>query len=161
MQHKLFGVAGTKGLAELLKAWHQHGQSNGSAGMIQSVVQKIGPMRLGLIVAGVDLADAAGLLGSNTMNLLLEAVSRQADFVIIDSPPVLAVSDALMLSIQVDGVVLVASAGSITRKQLEQALRRLGDVHSKIVGVVLNRQKAGADDLYQRYASAYANPTGT
>jgi Mrp family chromosome partitioning ATPase len=122
--------------------------------MIKRVIQKIGAMRLGLIVAGSDLGDAAGLLGSDTMIALLETVSRWFDYVIIDSPPLLAVADALMLSIQVDGVVLVASAGSIPRKQLEQTLRRLSDVNANVVGVVLNRQKAGADSYSHYYDRA-------
>jgi non-specific protein-tyrosine kinase len=151
MQHKLYDISGTYGLAELLVALRGHTWPNGSAEMIEGVIQKIGPMRLDLIVAGSHLADASAFLGSETMKLLLDTVSQNVDYVIIDSPPLLAVADALVLSTQVDGVILVARAGSIHRKQLAKALRRLGDVKANVVGVVLNRQKAGADGYYQYY----------
>jgi len=156
MQHKLFDVSGAYGLAELLIALEGHGRPNGRGEMIERVIQKIGPMRLGLIVAGSYLDDAAGLLGSDTMKVLLETVSRHVDYVIIDSPSLLAVADALMLSTQVDGVVLVARAGSIPRKQLVQTLRRLSDVNANVVGVVLNREKAGTDGHYYDYYHAYS-----
>ena len=156
MQHKLFDVSGAYGLAELLIALEGHGRPNGRGEMIERVIQKIGPMRLGLIVAGSYLDDAAGLLGSDTMKVLLESVSRHVDYVIIDSPSLLAVADALMLSTQVDGVVLVARAGSIPRKQLVQTLRRLSDVNANVVGVVLNREKAGTDGHYYDYYRAYS-----
>ena len=157
VQHKLFDVSGAYGLAEVLIALNGHGRPNGRGEMIKRVIQKIGPMRLSLIVAGSDLADAAGLLGSDTMKVLLKTVSRHVDYVIIDSPPLLAVADALMLSTQVDGVVLVASAGLIPRKQLEQTLRRLSDVNANVVGVVLNRQKARTDGYYYDYYRAYTD----
>jgi tyrosine-protein kinase Etk/Wzc len=71
--------------------------------------------------------------------------------VIIDSPPLLAVSDALLLSTQVDGVVLVTSAGATPRKHLEHALHRLGDVQAHIIGVVLNRRKVDENYRYYNY----------
>ncbi|MCI0731154.1 MAG: polysaccharide biosynthesis tyrosine autokinase [Chloroflexi bacterium] len=157
VQHKLFSLSWAYGLAELLSAPEGHGSPNGRGEMIKRVIQMIEPMRLGLIVAGSDLADAPGLLGSDRMRVLLETVSRDVDYVIIDSPPVLAVADALMLSTQVDGVVVVASAGLILRKQLEQTLRRLSDVNANVLGVVLNRQKAATNGYYAYYHRAYTN----
>jgi Mrp family chromosome partitioning ATPase len=68
--------------------------------------------------------------------------------------PVLAVADALMLSTQVDGVVLVARAGSIQRRQLAETIRRLGDVKANVVGVVLNQQKAGVKEASHEYSGA-------
>lgn len=156
-QHKLFELSETGGLAELLIEMEQRGAANGREDLIQDAIQKIGPMRFGLITAGVGLADTAGLLGSDTMKLFLQSVSRQVDYVIIDSPPLLAVADALMLSIQVDGVVVVAGAGLIHRKQLEQTLRSLHDVNAHVIGVVLNRQKAGTDGYAFPNYGTYTN----
>jgi Mrp family chromosome partitioning ATPase len=68
--------------------------------------------------------------------------------------PVLAVADTLMLSTQVDGVVLVAGAGSILRRQLAETIQRLGDVRANVVGVVLNRQKAGVKETSHEPAGA-------
>ncbi len=163
MQHQLFEVSGADGLAEILIALERHGRLDGLATdvarklkeqIVKRAVQKIDPLRFGLVAAGSDVANAAGLLGSDTMRELLETVARDADYVIIDSPALLAVADALLLSTQVDGVIVVASAGLIPRKQLEQALRRLSDVNANVVGVVLNRQKADADGYYSDYYGA-------
>jgi len=68
--------------------------------------------------------------------------------------PVLAVADTLILSTQVDGVVLVAGAGSILRRQLAETIQRLGDVRANVVGVVLNRQKAGVKETSHEPAGA-------
>jgi capsular exopolysaccharide synthesis family protein len=157
MQHKLYGVAASEGLAELLIGLGGHAWPNGSADLIKRATQKIETMRLELIVAGSDLEDAAGLLGSETMKLLLDDVAQRFDYVIIDSPPLLAVADALILSRQVEGVILVAHAGSVHRKQLEKALRSLHEVNANVVGVVLNRQKSGTNDYYAYYYRNHAN----
>jgi succinoglycan biosynthesis transport protein ExoP len=151
MQHKLYGVSGDYGLAEILTGLGGHAWPNGSGEMIKGGIQKIGPLRLDLIAAGSELADASGMLGSDTMKMLLDSLSEHVDYVIIDSPPLLAVADALMMSTQVDGVVLVASAGSSHRKQLEKALRSLSEVNANVVGVVLNRQEAGSDGYNKKY----------
>jgi capsular exopolysaccharide synthesis family protein len=156
-QHQLFEVPGDYGLAELLVALESQGQQ-GADKLLRSGILKLEPMSLGLIVAGTDLANAAGLLGSDTMKVLLETVSRHVDYVILDSPPLLAVSDALMLSTQVDGVVLVARAGTIHRAQLDKSLRRLTDVDANVLGVVLNRQQPSGDSYYRDYHQASASP---
>jgi polysaccharide biosynthesis transport protein len=153
MQDKLFGVSGEYGLAELLIAFQQNQPSERDA-LARRAVQKMKTMSFGLIVAGSDRENATGLLGSDTMRDLLETVSPHVDYVIIDSPPVLAVADALMLSIQVDGVVVVARAGSIQRKRLEQTLHRLQEVRAPVLGVVLNRVRVRNEGYY--YSREYS-----
>lgn len=157
-QHELFDVPGAYGLADLLAALDEHGQANGWGEIVQHAIRKAGPERLGLIPAGSDLAGATALLGSDRMRALLEILAQRADYVILDSPPVLAVSDALMLSTQVDGVVLVTSVGSLPSTLLAESLRRLGDVNANVLGVVLNRQKPEADGHYHRYYRAQPKP---
>jgi capsular exopolysaccharide synthesis family protein len=155
-QHKLFEVAGEPGLAELLISLEGHDRSNGSGEMIERVTQKLKPANLGLITAGSNLVEGARLLGSDTMKMLLQTISQHVDYVIIDSPPLLAVADPFMLSTQVDGVILVASASSIPRKQVEQALHRLGEANANVVGVVLNHQEASVDGYqYYQYYRVY------
>jgi polysaccharide biosynthesis transport protein len=152
-QDKLFGVSRDFGLAELLIAFQQHPPSERDA-LARRAIQKMETLSFGLIVAGTDREHATGLLGSDSMRDLLDTVSPHVDYVIIDSPPVLAVADALMLSIQVDGVVVVARAGSIQRKRLEQTLNRLQDVHAHILGVVLNRVRVRSEGYY--YSREYS-----
>jgi polysaccharide biosynthesis transport protein len=158
MQHRLFNVPGDQGLAELLVMLEGREWPNGSGEIIKRAIQKPKPANLGLIVAGSNSVDGAKLLGSDTMKMLLKTVSQHVDYVIIDSPPLLAVADAFMLSSHVDGVILVAGASSTPRKQVEQTLHRLNDVNANVVGVVLNRQKSGADGYYYfPYYNAYAD----
>jgi succinoglycan biosynthesis transport protein ExoP len=161
-QHKLFNVAGDHGLAELLVMLEGHDRLNGSGEMIERVIQKLKPVNFGLIAAGSNLADGTRLLGSDAMKMLLKTVSQHVDYVIVDSPPLLAVADPFMLSTQVDGVVVVASASSIPRQQVEQALSRLKDANANVLGVVINRQKASEDGYaYYQYYRAYAErPSG-
>jgi polysaccharide biosynthesis transport protein len=149
-QHQLFGVLPDYGLAELLVALEARGHLDANA-LIQRGVHKIEPMSLGLIAAGSDFASAAGLLGSDTMKVLLDTAAQHTDYVILDSPPLLAVSDALMLSTQADGVILVASAGTSHRKHIEASLRGLNDVNSNVVGVVLNRQRLRGNGYHNDY----------
>lgn len=148
MQHKLFNVAGNYGLGELLVMLEGHERPNGSGEMIERAIQKLQPGNLSLIAAGSKPVDGSRLLGSDAMKVLLQTVSQHVDYIVIDSPPLLAVADAYMLSTEVDGVILVAGVSSIPRKQVEQALNRLNDVNARVVGVVLNRQKVGRDGYY-------------
>jgi succinoglycan biosynthesis transport protein ExoP len=151
VQHKLYDVSAAEGLAELLTGLGGHTWPNGSGDLIKRVTQKIGSTGLDVIVAGSDLENAAGLLGSDTTKAVLDNIAQHFDYVIIDSPPVLAVADALILSRQVDGVVLVARAGLTHRKQLEKALHGLHEVNASVLGVVLNRQKSGNDSYFDYY----------
>jgi capsular exopolysaccharide synthesis family protein len=150
-QHEMFGLPSTYGLAELLLSADGHAWSNGSRDMLARARQTLAPLRLDVITAGADLADAWPLLGTETMRGLLATVAQTVDYVIIDSPAVLATSDALTLSTQVDGVLLVARAGQVHRRQLEQALQRLEGVKAHVIGVILNRQRPEATG----YASYY------
>jgi polysaccharide biosynthesis transport protein len=154
-QHDLFDVSGEKGLAELLVDLDGHGPQSGEL-LIKRAVQRPGPVRLSLLAAGSQADEATGLLGSDTMRLLLRIVQQQFDYIIIDSPPVLAIADALTLSIQVDAVVVVARAGSLPRRQLDQTLRRLMDVNANVVGVVLNQQRVRPSNYPGYY---YGPPT--
>lgn len=159
-QHRLFDVVGDYGLAELLVALEGHDRVNGSGEMIERLTHKLKPGNLGLIAAGYNLTDGARLLGSDTMKMLLHTVSQYVDYVIIDSPPLLAVADPFILSTQVDGVVLVASARSIPRKQVEQAMQRLSDANANVLGVVLNHLDPSMEDYqYYQYYHAYTDET--
>jgi capsular exopolysaccharide synthesis family protein len=73
---------------------------------------------------------------------LLQALGEDADLVLIDSPPVLPLSDAVALAGQVDAVALVAAAGVSTRSQVSRSLQRLAQVDAPVLGIVLNHASA-------------------
>jgi capsular exopolysaccharide synthesis family protein len=98
----------------------------------------------------------AEILGSQAMAAMLEHLREMADVVVIDAPPVLPVTDAVALSTQVDGVVLVARDSRTNRHSIVEARRRLDGVGANVVGCVLNAAKTNSD-LYSDYT--YLRPT--
>jgi capsular exopolysaccharide synthesis family protein len=92
----------------------------------------------------------AELLGSQAMANLLDQLREVVDVVVIDAPPVLPVTDAVALSTQVDGVLLVARDGKSHRHSLSEARRRLDGVGANVIGCVLNAARSNAD-LYADY----------
>jgi polysaccharide biosynthesis transport protein len=97
-----------------------------------------------VITSGPVPPDPSELLSSKRARSLIESISNQADLVIIDSPPVLAVTDPRIIAGMVDGVILVASAGRTDRNHVTHAVEQLQLVDAPILGTVLNRQDASA-----------------
>ena len=102
----------------------------------------------------------AELLGSQRQRDLLAALEEEADFVLLDSPPVLTVTDALVLAPRVDGVMLVVEAGATRRGALLKAREALAHTGGRVLGVTLNRLTARRSGFYyyqyyQYYYSRY------
>jgi len=91
------------------------------------------------------------LLGSSAMRDFLKQAREKFDHIIIDSTPVLSVTDAVVLSVEVDGVLVVIRSGQTTKR----ALRRIGEifhqVHARVLGVVLNAVNLDEPDNYHYY----------
>ncbi|MFN3596555.1 MAG: polysaccharide biosynthesis tyrosine autokinase [Rubricoccaceae bacterium] len=85
------------------------------------------------------IENPAELLGSPRMREVLRQYRRMFDVVVIDSPPVLAATDAVLLSTQADATVVVTCAGKTKGADIEQALDHLADVGAHVVGGILNR----------------------
>jgi non-specific protein-tyrosine kinase len=83
------------------------------------------------------------------MDALLQQLRNEADIVLLDAPPVIAVTDAAILATKVDGVLLVASAGHTRREHAQRAKELLTKVNARIVGAVLNN--AVLDTSIYRY----------
>jgi len=106
---------------------------------------------LSVYVAGPHPPNPAELLQSERFKSVLKRLTGKFDYVILDSPPVLAVTDAAVLSTLVDGVVMVTRAFQ-TRKELAQhAVRRLTDVGAHVAGVVLNAVNLTKDEYKYSY----------
>lgn len=104
-----------------------------------------------ILPAGVIPPNPGQLLASKSMASLFTELRDAYDFLIIDSPPVVPVMDALPLTRLVDGVIIIARYKSTRRGQLSRALSNLGRVNAKILGVVLNRVDDGDDSPYYTY----------
>ena len=101
------------------------------------------------------------LLGTQRVAELLRSLQATADFVLIDSPPLLPVTDSLVLSRRVDGVVVVAWPGRTRRRQLSRALQMLGDADANVIGLVMNatlRDTSSYGGYYDRYNDDPAKP---
>ncbi|WP_022926316.1 polysaccharide biosynthesis tyrosine autokinase [Serinicoccus marinus] len=95
------------------------------------------------------------LLGSTAMSRLVETLEERFDYVIIDSPPLLAVTDAAILSTQADGVIVVVGTKLVRRDQLDRALGSLRKVDANVLGLVLNRLPTKGPDAYSYAYESY------
>ncbi|QCX34367.1 CpsD/CapB family tyrosine-protein kinase [Caloramator sp. E03] len=92
-----------------------------------------------VIPSGTIPPNPAEMLSSSKMKIFLERVREQFDYVILDTPPVITVTDAQILSTMADGVILVVSSGEADRDAAIKAKELLLNVNAKILGVVLNK----------------------
>lgn len=90
-----------------------------------------------LLPAGEEPPNPADLLSSKRMNEIIGILKARATYVLFDSPPVLAATDAALLGVKVDGALLVIKAGQSRRDQTNQAQSRLEQVNVRVVGAVL------------------------
>lgn len=129
---------------------------------IDDVVQSPGAVGLHIIGAGRLPPNPSELLGSGRMKQLLEHLSSSA-VVILDAPPLLAVTDAAVLSTQADGAVIVVSAGKTTTELLRRALAALQKVGGHPLGIVLNKvpKRRGTAYDYSYTDSYFTQPEFT
>jgi capsular exopolysaccharide synthesis family protein len=153
--NKVFEVERSPGLTDVLV-----GNS-----LLADVVQETKVPNLFVLGSGRFPPNPAELLGSSAMRVLLEEAEQRFDVVLLDSPPVLAVTDAAVLSTIADGVVLVVRVGSTVRAAAERSASQLQAVHGRLVGTVMNdidfRQRAfGGTYGYYYYYYYYGSETG-
>ncbi|HEX3426903.1 MAG TPA: polysaccharide biosynthesis tyrosine autokinase [Acidimicrobiales bacterium] len=117
---------------------------------------------LRVLPAGDIPPNPSELLAGRRTKEILESVLADADFVLVDSPPVLPVSDAAVIATLVDATILVVNDNATRRKQLSRTLELLGQVDAGVIGTVLNRTEEGASNYkyrgrYYQYAPRSSN----
>jgi succinoglycan biosynthesis transport protein ExoP len=125
--HEVLGLSNERGLSEVLT-----GQSQP-----HEVIQATKAPQLYIMTAGSTPTNPGALLGSSKMRELLSKFCREFDHIVIDSPPTLAVNDAVMLSTMVDGVLLIVGP-SISKTLVRELCSRLAHVRARILGVIMN-----------------------
>ena len=115
----------------------------------------VGNGRLWVYPSGPLPPTPAELLGSKQANQILESLRDSVDIVVVDSPPVLPVADALVLSRIADATLLVANAEQTRRNELVGAFEALDQAGARLVGTILNQAVAGGDDTYYEYGRGY------
>ncbi|MDD3417094.1 MAG: CpsD/CapB family tyrosine-protein kinase [Lachnospiraceae bacterium] len=106
---------------------------------------------LEIITSGKIPSNPSEILYSNAMKNLIEKIKMEYDYVFIDTPPVIAVTDAVIMSQYIDGVVLVCSSGKTEVEMVKKAKESLAKVNANILGVVLNKIPLKG----QKYANYY------
>lgn len=145
--HKLFGLSNERGLTTMMVD---------AVAMKNPPLQETGVNGLRLLASGALPPSPSDLLGSRRMDEVIQVLLADADMLLLDAPPVMAVADATVLATKVDGVLLVVSAGQTRRDNVRVAKSRLEKVNANLLGVVLNnvaldtslgRYYAGRDEI--------------
>ncbi len=125
-QHTIWGVEQEPGLTTM---------------MLEDIervpLREVGVENLRLLTSGPLPPNPADLLTSPRMDAVIERLKGEADFVLFDAPPVIAVTDAALLAAKLDGALLVMRAGRTRRDHAEQARDLLQRIHVRIVGALL------------------------
>src|SRR5690606_6508462 len=113
--------------------------------------------RLGIdvITAGALPSNPQELLSSRRFGIVLETLKKHYDRVVIDSPPVHPVSDAMILSSHADAVVYVVKAGDTSASLAAKGIKRLRSVGAPVIGAVLNQVNLKQKSRYGEYYSGY------
>jgi len=148
--HEVFHLTREPGLSEVLRGLQTF---EGASRPVQ-----IGEsQQLAVLTAGsFQGVSAPGLVGSTRMQTLLGELREQFDLVILDTPPVNILTDAALLGVNADGVLLVVRAGSTDTAALRYAMEQLNHVRAPTLGIVLNAvdlKRFGAYDAAYKYYS--------
>ncbi|MDQ0848584.1 capsular exopolysaccharide synthesis family protein [Arthrobacter sp. B3I9] len=128
-------LVGTSGLDESIQYWGQDG--------------------LALLASGPLPPNPSELLGSAAMSNLIEELQTKFDLIIVDSPPILPVADASVLTRSTDSVLLVVGTKKVTQHSLSKAIDQLNFVDANILGVVQNRIPRRGPDANTAYMAGY------
>jgi capsular exopolysaccharide synthesis family protein len=140
--HRQFALPNDRGLAILLE--HEGTPEGGLAPQLSD-----GPEpTLRILTAGPGAKGATELLQSPQFARLLEHLYREADLIVLDSPPTLAVADALVLAGQADAALLVVAANATQAAAARRACEALAQSGTRLLGIVLNWARGDQDDVY-------------
>jgi polysaccharide biosynthesis transport protein len=142
----IFGLSDRAGLSSILS-------SEVSEAAMLAMITSDDETGVQVLTAGPIPPNPAELLGSEQMRRLMTVLQSEFTHVVVDSPPVNAFTDGVLIASLVDGVLLVVHGGKSSRQVVQRSRQLLNDVGAKIIGVVLNNVERHAHDdgYYQRY----------
>ncbi len=145
--HKVLGLDNTLGLSQVLAG----------ARPVKEVIQQTDIDSLWLMTSGSIPPNPSELVGSEKMRETLAELTTQFDVVILDSPPILPVTDGILLSTMVDGVVLVVNSSMTSKQHVRAACAKLAFARAKVFGVLLNQVDVNSQhyQYYRRYYGSY------
>jgi capsular exopolysaccharide synthesis family protein len=128
---------------------------------LQDVLQTFGRTNISVLGAGQLPPNPSELLGSDAMQRTIQRLEGMFDYVLVDAPPLLPVTDAAVLSTVTGGIVVIVGCGVVRKEQVERALESLQSVNGEVLGVVANRVATrGADAETYYYREGYAPDPG-
>ncbi|NHN34318.1 CpsD/CapB family tyrosine-protein kinase [Paenibacillus agricola] len=140
-QHHIFNISNQVGLTSYLS--HQ-------ADLSEIMVSTSIP-NLSVVLSGPVPPNPSELLASKRMTGLLNELREQYDMIIVDTPPIMAVTDSQIVATKCDGVLLVLDSGTVKREVALMAKQKLELVNAKILGVVLNKMSKKNTNSYYYY----------
>ncbi|MCB8978366.1 MAG: polysaccharide biosynthesis tyrosine autokinase [Ardenticatenaceae bacterium] len=156
-QHSIFTLPNKRGVTSLLLKLNVEDSDIDVRNLVEDIVQPTKVEGLQVMTCGPIPPNPSELLGSTKMRRLLEVLEGLYDFVIVDSPPALSVTDAAVLSAIAGTTLIVVRANKSRKDEFKQVVERLDDVNANIAGAVLNSLKAGSEghNLYYYYKDPY------
>jgi non-specific protein-tyrosine kinase len=151
-QHAIFHLPNKEGLTTLFL-----GRAPGVSAQahMEPPLQATAVPGLSVLTSGPLPPNPAELLGSARMDTVLDELARRADIVLLDTPPVVAVTDAAVLSAKVDACLLVVGVGIVKRDLARRAKAQLDAVHANVLGMVVNNVPLDAN-TFVRYGGETA-----
>ncbi len=153
--HSIFDLRNHRGLSTILAGEMTRDD-------VFAMVEQHETGKLHVLAAGPAPPNPAELLGSEQMRRLIATFASTYNFIIIDSPPIAAFTDSVLISSMVDGVLLVIHGGKSSREIARHSQKMLQEVGARILGVVLNNVKLRSYDYYYQQSyyqqSYYTNP---
>jgi capsular exopolysaccharide synthesis family protein len=128
-QHDIWGISNDRGLTTMIL----EESAMSTPPLTQTAIEN-----LQILPSGPPPPNPADVLGSQRMTTVIGVLKARANYVLFDSPPVLAATDAALLGSKLDGVLLVVRAGHTRREQTGRARQALDRVHVRVVGAVLS-----------------------
>ncbi len=147
--HQIFNVTNDQGLSTALS-------DELSPSELWSIIKKPGLGELSLLTAGPPLKNPAKVLGHEKLRKLLATLESQFTHIVIDSSPIVAFADSVILSAEVDSVLMVVHGGKTPQEIVLRSMKLLDDVDAIVLGVVLNNTKLQpVDSYYESYRRQY------
>ncbi|MDB5081214.1 MAG: hypothetical protein JWP00_3138 [Chloroflexi bacterium] len=140
-QHSIFGTSNEQGLTGTLLSAGSNGTTRNLAAWNELPLSETQVPNLRLLSSGPLPPNPAEVLNSNLMGELINRLSTEADYVLFDAPPLLAVADAAILAARLDATLLVLKAGKTNRDDAREAKEQLEKVHAHLIGTILNNAR--------------------
>jgi polysaccharide biosynthesis transport protein len=148
--HTVFGISHQEGLSTLLAKEFSEEE-------VEALIKRDEASGLYLLPSGTVPPNPAELIGSPQMRRLLTILTKRFNHVIIDSPPIAAFTDGVLISRATDGVLIVVHGGKSSSAVVRRSCQQLRNVGAKVLGVVMNKidPRSDSDYYYYSYYSSY------